>query len=590
MDKRTILAFILIGLVLIFTQTKYYKSKVMTRRVPSPVATQSIPADSVKHKPVPSPRKHTYPQIEKKQIMPLTEQSKLQSLRARNITVETELFTVVLSTRGGKIISFKLKKYRDAKGAPAELILSSLGNSPGIQYVTYEDTIRFNNAIFELQNLSDSSVSRLATSTRKPRVEISFVLPFGEGKSIQKRYVFYHDRYDFDFEARLSGISSEVANRSYQIVWDSGLAPTEHKISEDARYAKIYSYLGKELEEFNINPKGKKEKHISGQLKWAAIRSKYFVVAVIPQENHGRGVDMWGQGVPIGDRDFYKHYGFNIQMSLSDAPVHAERFTVYLGPVDYYQIKKLRVNLEKIIMSSGWYERLFRPFSIAILLSFRFFHNFISNYGLIIVVFSILIKVITYPLTKKSYVSMKKMQLIQPQMTALREKFKNDPQRLQREMIKLYKEYGVNPMSGCLPMLLQMPLLIGLFIVFRSTIELRGAKFILWIKDLSRPDTIAHLPFAIPMYGDTINVLPLLMGLTMYFQQKATMQDPRQKMMAYFMPIFFVLLFNSFPSGLTLYYTLFNLFTIVQQRLLRDGSLQPKPVETKAKGKRGKRG
>ena len=161
---------------------------------------------------------------------------------------------------------------------------------------------------------------------------------------------------------------------------------------------------------------------------------------------------------------------------------------------------------------------------------------------------------------------MHRMQTLQPKLNELKEKYSKDPKKLNSETMKLYKEEGVNPVSGCLPQMLQMPLLIGIFIVFRNTIELRGAEFFWWIKDLSAPDTILSLPFAIPFYGSLVNVLPIVMGVTMFLQQKMTMKDPKQKAMVYIMPIFFTLIFNSFPSGLNLYYTLFNIFSIAQQK------------------------
>lgn len=161
---------------------------------------------------------------------------------------------------------------------------------------------------------------------------------------------------------------------------------------------------------------------------------------------------------------------------------------------------------------------------------------------------------------------MQRMQTLQPRLSELKEKYGKDPQRLNKETMKLYKEAGVNPFSGCLPTLLQLPLLWAIFIVFRNTIELRDAGFIWWIKDLSEPDTIFRLPFTIPFYGDLVNVLPLVMGITMFLQQKMTMKDPKQKAMVYFMPIFLTLLFNTFPAGLNLYYALFNIFSIVQQK------------------------
>jgi len=173
-------------------------------------------------------------------------------------------------------------------------------------------------------------------------------------------------------------------------------------------------------------------------------------------------------------------------------------------------------------------------------------------------------------------------------MSAIKEKYKNDQKRLNKEMMALYKKDGY-PLSGCLPMILQMPLLLALYIVFRSTIQLRGAVFIPgWIEDLSRADTLFTLPFSLPMYGDNFNILPILMAGTMFFQTKMTMQDPKQKAMVYIMPIFMLAIFNRFPSGLNLYYTLFNLLTIIQQKLVNtdDKDETKKVVEKKKINKR----
>jgi YidC/Oxa1 family membrane protein insertase len=198
-------------------------------------------------------------------------------------------------------------------------------------------------------------------------------------------------------------------------------------------------------------------------------------------------------------------------------------------------------------------------------------HGYIPNYGVILIIFSIMVKLIVYPLTKKSYESTKAMQAIQPEISTLRDKHKNNPTKLNQATMALYKKKGVNPMGSCLPMLLQMPLLIALFTVFRSTIELRGKPFVFWINDLSAPDIIFNLPFKIPIYGDYVCALPIIMALSMYAQQKMMTvggpQQEQQKMMQYFMMGFFFLLFNSFPSGLNLYYTLFNVLTIAQQKL-----------------------
>ena len=176
-----------------------------------------------------------------------------------------------------------------------------------------------------------------------------------------------------------------------------------------------------------------------------------------------------------------------------------------------------------------------------------------------------------YPLTKKSHQSSAKMQTVAPLQKKLQEKYKNDPQKLQGEMGKLWKEHGVNPLSGCLPMFLQWPILMSFFIVFRSTVEFRGKPFIFWITDLSQPDYIFSLPFSIPMYGSSVAVLPIIMGVSMFLTMGLTMQSTNtsQKPMMYFMNAFFILLFNSFPSGLNLYYTMYNILNFIQQKQLK---------------------
>jgi YidC/Oxa1 family membrane protein insertase len=177
---------------------------------------------------------------------------------------------------------------------------------------------------------------------------------------------------------------------------------------------------------------------------------------------------------------------------------------------------------------------------------------------------------------------MSEMQYFQPKIAELREKYKDDPQRMQKEMMRFYKEHGINPLGGCLPMLLQMPLLVALFILFRSTIQLRGQPFVLWITDLSQPDTLS-LGFNLPFLGDTIHVLPILMGITMIWQSKMSMTDPKQKMLSYIMPFFLTFIFYSFPSGLNLYYSLFNLFSMVQTKMIKN-KMHPGDNDGEAKG------
>ena len=328
---------------------------------------------------------------------------------------------------------------------------------------------------------------------------------------------------------------------------------------EDKSYFKAVVYQGNELEELKIN-KGKNEtKKLIGATDWAAIRTKYFVTAFIPKKPETiRYTELFGHSAK------QENYG----MAFAFDCFQESSFTLYHGPLEYEKIKTFNVGLDEI-MDFGW--GFIRPISKGVLFSLKRIHDYIPNYGVVLIVFSILVKILVFPLTKKSYQSTAAMQEIQPEVSALREKHKNNPQKLNQATMELYKKRGVNPLGGCLPMLLQMPLLFALFQVFRTTIELRNEPFVWWIKDLSSPDIIIPLSFEIPLYGDHIAFLPILMALSTYVQQKMMsggVQQPQQKMMQNFMMVFFFLIFNNFPSGLNLYYTLFNILTIAQQKLL----------------------
>ncbi len=602
MNRDTIIAFVLIGIILIFTQTSYYKKMVMPKGQAVP---QKQALEDTLHRP--NPVTPAQKQTEKKAPAKKAPQKAAQvvsskmptravqnlipadeaSLKTKTITVRNNLYEAKISSLGATVVSWKLFKYDDGKGHPVQLIAGKGYDDLGLSFVVGADTVDFGKVNYVLATLQNNPEDTLIVlNDQRDSARVAYTLTLTDGKKIQKIFTFYNNKYDFDLDVRLKGFDSWVTNKSYNLLWKSGLRYTEKRIRDDEGYSKVYTMYGKDLDEFSIgNKKTYKKKELTGNVKWGAVRTKYFTAAMISRKKEGRGAIVEGRGIPINSKYVFKQYGITMEMPLNSGEWNEDHYTVFIGPLEYNTVRKLGVKLDKVLMASGWYERLFRPFSIAILVSFKFLHKFIPNYGWVIVLFSILIKIVVYPLTHKSYISMKKMQLVQPKMAEIREKYKNDPQRLNKETMKLYKEYGVNPMGGCLPTLLQMPLLVGLFIVFRSTIELRHASFIWWIKDLSMPDTIATLPFAIPMYGNTVNVLPILMGITMFFQQKMTSQDPKQKSLTYLMPIFFVLLFNSFPSGLNLYYTLFNLFTIFQQKMVKiePVELEPKPAKAQQK-------
>lgn len=569
-DKKTILALILIMVILLLTP--YYQRLISPQR---PVVSEQ--KERVEQPGVTPQQKEEAPVVEKP---PLELEEVLPSEGEEvEVVVETDLYRAVLSTHGARIKSWELKRFliRGIEDSVrVELIQNQGYGNLDLRFFVEGDTLSLGSRTFSLVQQRGN----LILNPERPEGEVIFQLQDPEkGCKVQKRFAFYNNKYFFDLEVRIEDFQNLTPAPSYQLVWASGLAPTEPNLREDMTYCKAYALMGKELVEFNVK-RAPKRTSLSGSTRWVAQRTKYFTLAMIPQSSQGGKVEFSGRTLEVERGKAKKIYSTALEMPLKNAQEQTDKFTVYLGPLDYEITKSLGVGLDRIIMSSGWYERFFRPFSILILRAFKAMYKLVPNYGVVIILFSIVIKVVLYPLTRKSYTSMKKMQVLQPKLAQLKEKYKNDPQRLSQETMKLYKQYGVNPMGGCLPMLLQMPVFIGLFIVFRSTIQLRGAKFVAWIKDLSMPDTVAHLPFKLPLYGDCLNILPLMMGLAMFLQQRTTVRDPRQAAMGYLMPIFFVLIFNNFPSGLILYWTLFNIFSTLQQVFMKERGL-PEPVRKK---------
>jgi YidC/Oxa1 family membrane protein insertase len=348
----------------------------------------------------------------------------------------------------------------------------------------------------------------------------------------------------------------------------SGLSPTEKSIREETTYSEAKALQGTELLKTKSDNTGLRE----GVTHWAAVHTKYFLMAIIPQGFEARGAELKTDKIQIehqNSRVPWKRFGVGISAPLETGKTTAQNYVVYLGPLDYLLLKAHNVQLEKVL-NFGW--SFIRPFSIAFMYALKYLYKIVGNYGWAIVIFSILIKVLLYPLTKKSYDSMRQMQELQPKLKALQEKYKEEPQKLNAETMKLYKTHGINPMGGCLPMLLQMPILFALFNLFRTTIMFRQAGFLGLIKDLSTPDRI------IPLGGSmALNVLPVLMGVTMFIQQKKTVTDPKQKFMSYFMSIFMIYIFYNLSSGLNLYYFMFNILTIAQDMIIKKHPIQESP-------------
>ena len=550
MDRNTLTALLLITLVLVLTP--YYMELVSPAPQPEYEDTDGLYEDT--DEVVVDNSYNTLPKDNKTNTSPrsLLDLGSLAPTEDKTIVIESDLYIAKLSSvAGGSVLSYKIKEHLSPDSAYVDLVTTENRNNL---------LISFRGVDGDIINLQSGWVQQDAPDSAyliNPET-ISYTNRIGE-KTITKTITLYPDDFIMDIEIDVSSVSDDILGGAFLFSWLGGLPTTEKDTITEKTYFGAYLYQGGELLDIKAGSGESFKNEYKGQTDWVAIRTKYFVTALL---DNGSNQIM---GSTISAANTAKElYDIAIELPTNQKV----DVSLYLGPLEYDRVKNLNANLEAI-MNFGW--TIIRPISKGVLWTLKSMHRYIPNYGIILIIFSIMVKLIVYPLTKKSYQSTTAMQALQPEINNLKEKYKNNPTKLNQATMELYKKKGVNPLGSCLPMLLQMPLLIALFTVFRSTIELRGEPFVFWIKDLSAPDIIFNLPFKIPIYGDYVCALPIIMALSMYAQQKMMMVEganqEQQKLMQYFMMGFFFLLFNSFPSGLNLYYTLFNVLTIAQQKL-----------------------
>ncbi len=588
-DKNTVIGLVLIGFIILLTYSDFYKKWVLGDNYESDISQNALPNEKplgeTSPKVLPNPEEKrpepvvpTAPFSEKKRLKPLFVNSEFNQDDERIITIENELLIAKISTKGPSLQYFALKKYQSnnpASPGNVNLIYDPHGNI-SLNIPVNNDTLRLADKNFTFLGNKE----KYTLTAGQKNIKLPFRYYLGENKYIDQIFTFSPEDYSFHVKVRFVNLTNFIDGYKYGLQWAGGISSPEKLLSEDMQYTKVWALTADEVIERDVSEDEiLHEFNDDWTIRWGAIRNKYFTTAIIPQSQKGSGIKLHGRTIELSQDHFFKTYGYEIMMPVLKVN-HEDDFLVYIGPLEYSTLMSYQADLDRM-MNFGW--PIIRPISKGVLWTLKKLHLVIPNYGFVIILFSILIKLVLYPLTKKSFQSMKEMQVIQPEVAVLREKYKDNPQKMNSEMMALYKEHGVNPLGGCIPMLFQMPVLYSLFIIFRTTIELRGAHFIWWITDLSAPDTVYTLPVTLPLYGDGVNILPLLMGLTMFFQQKASIQDPKQKAMVYFMPFLFTFMFNSFPSGLTLYYTLFNLFSMLQQKYA------PATVKKKPDKKSGKK-
>ena len=479
------------------------------------------------------------------------------------VRIETDTYVVHISSKGGTFRYFTLKNFKPWFGIDSANLRTQLIRENSRQFYEVFTTIegkvvRTKDIDFQLSTVKNTKI------TGSDSLKLTATFQAANGAKITKTFTLYGDKYGINRTIELQDFDQIIANQKIDFAWENGLNFQERNSVDESNASIAMANLNGSLEEIDASDLNqKKQTSATGTINYMAVKSKYFMGALVDNSpNSETTVYLEGIRTSAPNEGMIETYDISMRVPYRGTK-QSYNHTLYVGPLDYDIVKLYGLEAS---VNLGW-KFLVRPIGEYFMLPIiNFIYKYIGNFGIAIILFSVLIKILLYPLSIGQLQSAVKMQLLQPESAKIREKYKDSMQEQQKAMMALYSEYGVNPMGGCLPMILQMPILYALWAVLSAAIDLRQADFVFWIHDLSIPDVILHLPFRIPLLNiDQFSGLALLMGATLFIQQKMTITDPNQKMMVYLMPFMFTFMFSSFPAGLNLYYLMFNLLGILQQ-------------------------
>jgi YidC/Oxa1 family membrane protein insertase len=471
----------------------------------------------------------------------------------RTITASTDLYEAEVVEGAGSLQAFRLKKYKEALSAEApmkELITRPAGrNTTPVISFSGKGPDGMDRAAF----LATSSEDSIDASRETKAVSFAWTSP--DGISIIKTYSFVPGSYEV-------GLEVKVRNLSLNPLQDRLAVTLRNRIesSQGSRYAfqGPAALIDGRLEEVKT-AKIKESDKRSGVIAWTAFEDHYFATALIPENAAKATVRL-----AVGPNEVVETTYEDPADPVAPKTERTYRYRLYFGPKSLQGLRQVGSGFDRLV-DFGWFDIIAKP----LLYVMNAIHRVIPNYGIAIILITIIVKGLFWPLSTKSYKSMSQMKRLQPKMAEIREKYKHDKKMMNQEMMNLYKLYKVNPMGGCLPMVLQIPVFFAFYKMLLQSIELRHAPFFLWIDDLSAPDRLFHfsmkIPLMAPPYG--IPVMTLIMGASMFLQQKMSPPpgDPAQAKMMMFMPIFFTFMFINFPSGLVLYWLVNNILSMAQQ-------------------------
>ena len=478
----------------------------------------------------------------------------------RDATLQNANLTVTFSTRGGRVAAVRLNKYKTFFGKPLDLIDAQSARLDTRFRTVDGKTIKFSDL-----NFQPSAVTTAGTTQR-----ITFTASVAGGTIVQT-YSLPADSYELSYDLRLSGLERTVAQEPLTFTFYDRVRQTEQDLKQNRNHTTINHYLATgNHTALAVTSEKPEESKAEGPVKWAAHKHDFFVAGLIADGQPFSG-GTFNSAVDLGDSTFIKTMSTTLTIPVAEVEQGRGQFRYFFGPNSFDLLKGVAPDFDRNVYL-GW--GLFRWVNRFIVLPvFHFLAQYISSYGLIIALLVLLIKLVTWPLTYKTYESQARMKVLKPEIDALKEKLGDDPTKVQQETMKLYSTFGVSPLSGCVPTLLTLPILFAMFQFFPNAIELRQQSF-LWAKDLSSYDVFVKLPFFVKWYGDHVSMFTLLMTastLLMTWQSNqvnTAMQGP-MKTYSYLMPIIFLFVLNSFAAGLTWYYFVSNVITFAQQAITK---------------------
>lgn len=533
MERRALIAVVISLAILVLYQEVVIKHFYPQATAP-PVETEPVES-------APSARAERAPSPDAGERL---EPAPLPPVAGRDVVVETDLYRAVFTTAGARLKSFTLSEYRttvDPASPPLEMILHPVADDLPLGVVLRGKSADVSDraVIYEI----DGDRLRVSGGDTASLVFKGTL----EGAAIEKRVSIQGDRYLLGLEVSAGDVPAPYSELA--VAWQEGL-PAKGLQAYEILFDTVLALQNNKLQHhaFTALDAGQ---ILESNIAWIGFSGRYFLAAMVPEAPAENALRVW-----------MKRRADTIETQLLLPPSEfAAHLELYLGPKEIGILEKAGHQLRRAV-DLGWFTFVALP----LLQALNFSHRVTGNYGLDIILLTVVIKILFFPLTKKSFESMRAMQKLQPQMTALRERFKDKPEQMNKEIMELYKRHKVNPLGGCLPMVLQIPVFIGLYQGLLNAVELRHAPFMLWINDLSAPDRLGNLQIPFVQHPG-FPMLTLLMGASMFAQQWMTPSaaDPAQQRIMLIMPVMFTFMFINFPSGLTLYWLVNNILTIGQQ-------------------------